>query len=129
MPSRADDWFRQAEHDLAHAVHSLEVKDFEWACFATQQAAGKAIKSVYQHLGGEAGGHDLDRLLEGLAERLPIPPHLTDRVTELGKHYIATRYPNAHAEGPPFRHYTLGEAQRAIEHAEEVLRFCASHLA
>ena len=126
MPSRAEDWFAQAERDLAHASHSLEVEYYEWAA---HQAAEKALKAAYQHLGGDARGHDLVGLLTGLGERLPIPAGLPDRVAELEKHYIATRYPNAHAQGPPFRHYTRGEAQRAIEHAQEVLRFSASHLA
>ena len=76
-------------------------------------------------LSGDARGHDLVALRAGLTERLTIEAELPDRVAELGKHYIATRYPNAHAQGPPFRHYTLGEAKRAIENAEEVLRFCA----
>ena len=129
MPSRARDWFAQAERDLAHADHSVEAGDYEWACFAAHQSAEKALKAVYQQLGGDARGHDLRGLLEGLAERLRIPPALLDRVTELGKHYIGPRYPNAHAAGPPFRHYTLGEARIAIENAQEVIRFCASHLA
>jgi HEPN domain-containing protein len=129
MPSRARDWFAQAERDLEHAVRSVEARHYEWACFAAQQASEKGLKAVYQSLGGDARGHDLDGLLQGLAERLMVPPDLAERATELGKHYIATRYPNAHAAGPPARHYTQGEAQRAIEHAQEILRFCGSHLA
>lgn len=129
MPSRAKDWIAQAERDLAHARYSLEAGHYEWACFAAQQAAEKALKAVYQALGGDARGHDLDGLVDGLAERLSSPPELRDLATQLGKHYIAPRYPNAHAAGPPFRHYTSGEAQTAIEHAQEILRFCASHLA
>ena len=129
MPSRAQDWFDQAERDLAHAIHSVEAGHFDWSCFASQQAAEKALKAVYQALGGEARGHNLDGLLEGLGDRLEIPQGLADQVSELGKHYITTRYPNAHAGGAPFSHFTLGESQRAIEYAQEVLRFCSSQLA
>jgi predicted nucleotidyltransferase len=39
MPSRADDWYRQARRDLQHARHALEDEEFEWACFAAQRAA------------------------------------------------------------------------------------------
>ena len=117
MPSRARDWFSQAERDLEHAVISVDSEHFEWACFAAQQASEKALKAVYQFLGGDARGHDLDGLLRGLEAHLEVPSELADRATELGKHYIGTRYPNAHAEGPPSRHYTQREAQRAIEHA------------
>jgi HEPN domain-containing protein len=91
--------------------------------------AGKAIKAVYQHLGGEARGHDLDGLLQGLATRVRIPKALFPQVAELEKHYIATRYPNAHVQGPPFRHYTQGEARRAVRYADAVLRFCRGHMA
>ena len=129
MPSRARDWLAQAERDLGHAARSVDAGDYEWACFAAHQAAEKALKAVYQHLGGDARGHDLKGLLQGLEDRLQIPAHLQDRVIELGKNYIAPRYPNAHAQGAPFSHYTRGEAQRAIEHAQEVLRFCTGHLA
>ena len=129
MPSRAQDRFNQTERDLGHAIHSVEAEHYDWSCFAAQQAAEKALKAVYQALGGEARGHDLDGLLEGLGERVDIPNGLADQVSELGKHYITTRYPNAHAGGAPFNHFTRAEAQRAIEYAQEVLRFCASHLA
>jgi HEPN domain-containing protein len=31
---RARDWWTQAQADLAHARHSLDDQDYEWACFA-----------------------------------------------------------------------------------------------
>jgi HEPN domain-containing protein len=129
MPSRAHDWLAQGERDLLHARHALADGDLEWACFAAHQSAEKALKAVYQFLGGEARGHDLNGLLHGLEGRVRVPKALASRVSELGKHYIATRYPNAHAEGAPFQHYTRVEANRAIRYAEAVLRFCTGHLA
>ena len=45
MSNRAPDWLRQAQADLEHAQASLEDKDFEWSCFAAQQAAEKAINA------------------------------------------------------------------------------------
>ena len=53
MVSRARDWLRQALRDLEHARRSLEMGDYEWACFASQQAAEKAVKALYQHIGVE----------------------------------------------------------------------------
>ena len=47
MPSRADDWFRQAPRDLAHARDTFEDGVYEWAAFAAQQAAEKAVKALY----------------------------------------------------------------------------------
>jgi HEPN domain-containing protein len=43
VPRRIDDWLRQADKDLKHAKTSLSARDYEWACFASQQAAEKAI--------------------------------------------------------------------------------------
>ena len=47
MANIAYDWLRQAEHDLKHADLSLRNEDYEWACFASQQAAEKAVKAYY----------------------------------------------------------------------------------
>lgn len=129
MPSRARDWMAQAERDLNVAKRNSGSGDYEWACFAAHQAAEKALKGVYQHFGGEARGHDLDGLLSGLTSRIQGALDLAEKVTELGKHYISPRYPDAHPEGAPFQHYTRTEAERAISYAEAVLRFCRSHLA
>ena len=59
MPRRVEDWLRQAERDLNHARHALDDGDYEWACFASQQAAEKALKGLVQHLGGNAFGHSI----------------------------------------------------------------------
>lgn len=36
----------QAQRDLEHARLSIGSGHFEWACFAAQQAAEKAVKAV-----------------------------------------------------------------------------------
>jgi HEPN domain-containing protein len=46
MANRSKDWIRQAQRDLTHARNALEDGDFEWSCFACQQAAEKAVKAV-----------------------------------------------------------------------------------
>ena len=51
--------------------------EHEWACFAAHQAAEKAVIALHLHLGQEAWGHVVARLLseipvavpEGLVER------------------------------------------------------------
>lgn len=43
MLRRVDDWIRQADKDLKHTRNSLENGDYEWPCFAAQQAARRAI--------------------------------------------------------------------------------------
>jgi HEPN domain-containing protein len=64
----ARDWFRQAEADLRHARTSKEAGDYDWAAFASQQAAEKAIKALFQHLHLEAWIHVLSALRERTAK-------------------------------------------------------------
>jgi HEPN domain-containing protein len=128
MPSRAKDWLRQAQHDLEHARHSLEGGDYEWACFAAQQAAEKALKALYQKAGAEAWGHSVFALLESLPEPFAADTALEESGKELDKHYIPARYPNSYPQGSPDEYYTRAEAERAAALAGRVLRFCESHL-
>lgn len=128
MASRARDWFDQAVRDLAHARHAVDDADFEWACFAAQQACEKAVKALYQQRGEEAWGHAVSALLEGLEPQIAVPPELLDLARELDQHYIPSRYPNAHPEGAPYRFYTRGAATRAVSSAETILAWCENIL-
>jgi len=129
MPNRKEDWLKQAKRDLAHAWHSLEAKDYEWACFAAQQAAEKALKALYQSLGAEARGHSVYGLLERLPPHRKPAPDLKTAAKELDRHYIPARYPNSYAEGAPFEYYGEEEAKRAIGNAERIIKFCENHMA
>jgi len=128
LVSRALDWFRQALRDLEHARKSIDLGDYEWACFAAQQAAGKAVKALYQHLGVEVWSHPVARMLENLPEGLKPPRDLVDKARELDRHYIPTRYPNFHPEGAPMDYYTRQDAERAVRYAEEVVEFVRSKI-
>lgn len=66
MTSRARDWYRQAERDLEQARSSQREGRHEWACFAAQQSAEKAVKALHQSKGQEAWGHVVARLLREL---------------------------------------------------------------
>jgi len=63
MPNRALDWLSQAHRDLEQARDSRASKRHEWACFAAQQAAEKAVKALHFHLGQEAWGNVVAQLL------------------------------------------------------------------
>ena len=91
----------QTERDLEVAQRDATGGYFEWVCFAAYQAAEKALKAVYQRLGGEARGRDLDGLLHGCASRIRILKALSAQMTELGKYYVTYGYPNTHVERPP----------------------------
>jgi HEPN domain-containing protein len=123
MPERANDWLSQARRDLENAGYNRKGAYYEWSCFVAQQSAEKALKALYQVLGGDAWGHSVFRLLEGLAEKIDVPPELMQQARELDRYYIPTRYPNGWADGAPKDFFTLKDADNAIRCAEEVLRF------
>jgi HEPN domain-containing protein len=129
LAERSADWFRQAESDLGHARRSAEIADYDWAAFASHQAAEKAVKALYQTLHLEAWGHTLSALLGSLPEDAQPPAALLDQAKQLDKHYIPTRYPNGFERGAPVDFYTQEEAARAIAQASAVLEFCRDQIA
>jgi HEPN domain-containing protein len=124
MTNRAPDWLAQAERDLQHAHHALAGDHYEWACFAAQQAAEKAVKAALLALGGEGWGHSVTRLLGDLAQHVSVPPDLLDAARRLDKHYLPTRYPNGFPAGAPRDYYTAQEAQDAIADATAIQTLC-----
>lgn len=128
MAERSRDWLRQAEADLRHAHHAREDEDYDWAAFASHQAAEKAIKALFQKLHLDAWGHTLSVLLASLPEPARPDEALMDHAKELDKHYIPTRYPNGFERGAPVDFYTRGEADRAIALAEAILGFCRNQI-
>jgi HEPN domain-containing protein len=114
---------RQAERDLQHARHSLSVEDDEWACFAAQQAADKALKAVYQALAGEGWGHSVLSLLEGLKAKLDVPENLRRGARILDRMYVPTRYPNGFDQGIPADYFQKEDADEAILESDAILEF------
>ena len=126
---RSGDWLAQAERDLEHARHSVELGDYEWACFAAQQAAEKAVKALVLHLGGQPWGHSVTRLAESVAERCEVSEELLDAARRLDRHYILPRYPNGFDRGHPAMYYSRSDGEAAVRDAEGILEFCRRHLA
>jgi HEPN domain-containing protein len=128
MVERSRDWLDQAEGDLEHAKNDLRAGFYDWACFSAQQSAEKAVKAVFQRLGAEAWGHSVYDLLLSLKERIEVDEELLEYALELDKAYIPTRYPNAHPSSSPRRRYIRREAERLIEYAEKIFKFCENIL-
>jgi HEPN domain-containing protein len=125
---RSKDWIDEAEGDLEHAKSDAARGYYNWACFSAQQSAEKAAKAVFQKMGAEAWGHSVADLLQELSLKVQISEELMNAALELDKAYVPTRYPNAHPSGSPRRRYTKREAERLIEYAEEIVKFCSSLL-
>lgn len=127
MTSRANDWFKQAVRDLEQAEDSAKANRHEWACFAAQQAAEKAVKALHLRLGQEAWGHVVAKLLQELP--IAVPADLVEKGRVLDSYYIPPRYPNGHPEGAPFEHYGPLQSKEAIKYASEIIAFCRSQMA
>ncbi|MBI3181001.1 MAG: HEPN domain-containing protein [Myxococcales bacterium] len=127
MPSRARDWFVQAERDLEQARASQDQGRHEWACFAAQQAGEKAVKALHLSRGQEAWGHVVARLLEELP--IGVPEGMVDKGRVLDNFYVPTRYANGHPEGAPFEHYGPLQSNDAIRYASEILEFARAQMA
>jgi HEPN domain-containing protein len=129
MPNRARDWLSQATRDLEQAEDSRRAGRHEWACFAAQQAAEKAVKALHLHLGQEAWGHVVARLLQELPDTIRVPAELVEKGRVLDSFYIPPRYPNSHPEGAPFEHYGPLQSEEAIRYAHEILELTRSQMA
>ena len=127
MTSRVRDWLAQADRDVEQAEDSRGAGRHEWACFAAHQAAEKGVKALHLHLGQEAWGHAVARLLRELP--VAVANELVDKAKVLDTFYVAPRYPNSHPEGAPFEHYGPLQSEEGIAYAGEILAFVRAQMA
>ncbi|MCX6090099.1 MAG: HEPN domain-containing protein [Candidatus Atribacteria bacterium] len=129
MPERSQDRIKQALRDIESAQIQEENGFYEWACFIAHQASEKALKSVYQKMGGVVWGHSLSDLLKGLADQISIPQNITQAARSLEIFYIPTRYPDGWSSGSPADYFFIEDASNAIDHSRKIVQFCKSILA
>ena len=129
MPNREQDWIKQALRDLEQAKDCRAAERHEWACFIAQQAAEKAAKALHLHHAQEAWGHVVAKLLSELPGDCSCSEELLDKARALDSFYIAPRYPNSHAEGPPYEHYGKLQSEEAIRYARQIIDFVRSQMA
>lgn len=111
MADRGQDWLRQAIRDLELAEEAQRAERHEWACFAAQQAAEKALKGLHPHLKQEAWGHVVARLIG--PRQLPYP-------------YPESEQPSG---GRAVRALRPLQSKEALSHAREILEFVRSQMA
>ena len=129
MVNRSQDWLKQAIRDLQHAEDSQKTGRHEWACFASQQAAEKAVKALHLFLGQEAWGHVVAFLLRELPENVEVSQAILEKAQVLDNLYIPTRYANGHPSGAPFEHYGSLQSNQAIQYASEIIEIIRSKMA
>jgi HEPN domain-containing protein len=124
--NRSADWLHQALADLAQAQLSAEAGHHEWACFASHQAAEKALKALHLHHGQQSWGHGLGRSFRDLPPVVAMQladqvADLEDRLRVLDALYIPTRYPDSLPEGAPTDHFGRLQSQDALCHARALV--------
>lgn len=129
MADRSGDWFSQACRDLDQARDSKKANRHEWACFAAQQAAEKAVKALHLHCGQEAWGHMVAKLLVELPARVSVPAEMVEKARVLDGFYIPPRYPDSYPQGAPFEHFGMLHSQQAIDYAGEIIEFVRAKMA
>lgn len=129
MAERSKDWLKQAQRDLEQAQDSRISDRHEWACFAAQQAAEKAVKALHLSLKQEAWGHVVAQLLTELPASVNVPKELIEKGRVLDNFYIPTRYANGHPSGAPFEHYGPLQSGEALQYASEILEFVRHQMA
>ncbi len=129
MPNRARDWLNQALRDLEQAEDSRQAGRHEWACFAAQQAAEKAVRALHLHMGQEAWGHVVAMLLRELPEAVYVPEGLVEKGRVLDNFYIPPRDSSSHPEGAPFEHYGPLQSEEATRYAREIIAFVRAQMA
>lgn len=128
MAARYRDWLRQADADFRHARRARDHGAHEWACFAAQQAAEKALKAVILSRGADAWGHTVTALLGLVTTAERAGEELITCAKSLDKHYIPTRDPNGFDSGAPVDFYTRKDADDAILCAERLIGFARGQI-
>lgn len=122
MPVREEvsNWLEEAKADLKHSKISIDASDYNWACFAAQQAAEKALKSLILHVLGEyPRGHDLVKLYSMVKEYVSLNINVAD-LPRLSIYYTQARYPNAGLERPS-KEVTREQAEEALAIAKGII--------
>jgi len=118
---RVIDLLAQAVRDLSQAEASRRDGRHEWACFASQQAADKAVRALYASYGLEAVGRSVARLLAESPSG--APERLVDEGRVLDTYLEAIRDPGVDADGVGFDRYGDIQSEQAITFGHDVVGF------
>jgi len=123
-------WFSEAEWDLETAKILHEKGRYNAAVFYAHQAAEKAVKALLYSVNEAPWGHSVRILLERYFEATNkgIISNLLRYARELDRHYIPSRYPNAHPAGTPHEAYDEETSLAALKAAEEIIKFVRRNL-
>ncbi len=125
MRDEASRWLSESLWDLETAKILHREGRYNSAAFYAHQAAEKAVKALLYSINEAAWGHSIRVLLERFfsSRGLSASEELLNYARELDRHYIPSRYPNAHPSGTPHEAYDETTSLRAIDAAERIIAF------
>lgn len=125
MRDEALRWLDEALWDYETALILHREKRYNAASFYAHQAAEKAVKALLYYLNEAPFGHSVRILLERYFKRSggDVDQELLALARELDRHYIPSRYPNAHPAGTPHEAYDENTSKRALEASKRILEF------
>ena len=119
MKPEVKNWFEQAEHDIDVAEYNFDGNMLDVAAFYSQQAAEKALKSLYISKFNELWRvHDLVRI----AKRVEAPTKIVRLCAKITPAYTSTRYPDICKE------YDRRDVEEILRGAKEVLEWVKQDL-
>lgn len=127
--SEIEGWLFFVREDIKAAKVSLRSRLFSTTCFHAQQAAEKAIKA---YLLSKTGKTPKIHHLNGLIRIKPTIRKeflgLLEEIEFLDQFYVPTRYPDAFPGSLPEGLPNKNDAQKALEFAQEIVRFVEKKL-
>jgi HEPN domain-containing protein len=118
-------WLHTANDDLDTAIILKANNKFAHSCFHAQQAAEKAMKSVWYHSDKDPWGHSVKRLIDDLESINPFLFELFKRLSRYGsildRFYIPTRYPNGLPDITPDVAFNKEDADSCVEYAGAIM--------
>ncbi len=113
-------WLALAEEDLLWAKASFEDKIFRGACFASQQAAAKALKSYLVSKGISSPKiHDLVALNQLCLKQDEEFKNLEEACNMISPYYLSTRYPDV----AQFEEFSEDQTKDLINQAGKIVNF------
>jgi len=125
LRDEASRWLSEALWDLETAEILHRERRYNAAAFYAHQAAEKAVKALLYHVNEAPWGHSVRVLLERYFRKVgsPFDEELMRCARELDRHYIPSRYPNAHPAGTPHEAYDEYTSRNALEAAKKIIDF------
>ena len=122
-------WLSEAEwdHETARILH--DSRRYNSCAFICQQAGEKAAKALLYLIGESPFGHSVRELLSRYAEeRHENLEELLPLASELDRHYVPARYPNAIPSGTPHENCDEVVRRRALDYAGKIIEYVRRRL-